>query len=321
MAIVVLAAVSIAGGGWALARPAAALPPVLAAQLAFAAAAGLTLSLKPLPALRAGPLAELADDRTAVFAWLCGRTTAGLAAMAAPVAVSAALMGWRPDPYAPLIVAAASAGIGLGAAFRLHSSAPVRLLANRRRRSRAVRPAASRAGRLRRIELSRRERGLPVGLTAAAAWIGALLVAMVEVDPRLRGVADAASALLVFVAALQTLGFDPATVRLLGFEPNSLAGLARDLFGGRLVAAMAAGVLIALVGASVALVGLALGVGFRALEFLHVVRRHADARLLAQLEIGLALVIAVIAGPAAIVWIMARLAWLYRRARLSMGLA
>ncbi len=317
MAIVVLAAVSIAGGGWALARPAAALPPVLAAQLAFAAAAGLTLSLKPLPALRAGPLAELADDRTAVFAWLCGRTTAGLAAMAAPVAVSAALMGWRPDPYAPLIVAAASAGIGLGAAFRLHSSAPVRLLANRRRRSRAVRPAASRAGRLRRIELSRRERGL----TAAAAWIGALLVAMVEVDPRLRGVADAASALLVFVAALQTLGFDPATVRLLGFEPNSLAGLARDLFGGRLVAAMAAGVLIALVGGSVALVGLALGVGFRALEFLHVVRRHAAARLLAQLEIGLALVIAVISGPAAIVWIMARLAWLCRRARLSMGLA
>ena len=322
LAIIALFAVLVVGGACALAGPAMTLSAVAAAQMAFAAAATLTLSLKALPALRAGPLGELADDDAAAFVWLCGRTMAGLAAVMAPIAVAALLMGWRPGQNVPLIAAAAAIGVGLGAVIGLYRPAmSFRRSGTSAHRSRPARRAVPRWRRLCGIELSRRERGVPIGLAAAAAWLAALLVGMVEAESRLQGAADAAAALLVFLATLQTLRFDAATVRMLGFEPNSLAGLARDLFGARLAAALAACAVIALVSAPVALFGLALGLGFRALEFLHVIRRHAAARLLAQLEIGLALLIALFAGPAALVWIVARTAWLYRRAGQSMGLA
>ena len=312
----------VVGGAWALARQAAAPPPVFAAQLGVSAGVLAGLSLKPLAALRAGPFRELADDPGAVFLWLWARTVAGLVALMAPIAAAALLMGWRPGQDTLLVLVAAGAGAGLGAAVRLYWPAtPIRLSAIRLPRWRPARRPASRAGRLCWIELSRRERGLPMGVSAAGAWLMALLVGMAGTEPRLQGAADAGAALLAFLATAQTLRFDAATVRLLAFEPNSLPELARDLFGVRLAAAVAVCALVALVSAPVALFGLALGAGFRALEFLHVIRRHAAARLLAQLEIGLVILIALLAGPAALVWIAARAAWLYRRAARSMGLA
>jgi len=314
--------VLIVGGAWGLARHAAAPPPALALQLGVSAGALVGLSLKPLTALRAGPLRELGDDPGAVFFWLWIRAVAGLAALTVPVAAAALLMGWRPGQEALLASVAAAIGAGLGAAVRLFwPAAPIRLSSIRLLRWRPARRSGSRARRLCWIELSRRERGLPAGVTAAAAWLGALVIGAAESNPRLQGVADGAAAVLAFVATVQTLRFDPATVHLLAFEPNSLSGLVRDLFGARLAAVVAIGTLVALVSAPVALFGLALGVGFRAFEFLHVVRRHAGARLLAQLEIGLTLLIALATGPAALAWIVARSAWLYRRADQSIGLA
>lgn len=322
MAAIGVLAVLIVGGAWALTHYGAGPSPALAVQLGVAAGGVAGLSLKPLPILRAGPFAELVDDRRAVFVWLWARTVAALAVMMTPIAVAAVLMTWRPGQPALLIAVGVAAGAGLGAGIRLYwPSTSIRLSSIPLPRWRPARHLASRAGRLCWIELSRRERGLPADVWVAAAWLAALMIGMAAVEPRLEAAADAASALLVFLATAQTLRFDAPTVRLLAFEPNSLAVLARDLFGIRLAAAVAAGALVALGSGPIALFGLALGVAFRALEFLHAVRRRTAARLLAQLEIGLVLLIALMAGPVALAWIAGRSVWLYRRADQSMGLA
>lgn len=312
----------VVGGAWALTAEPVTPPPVVVAQLGLAAGIVFGLTPRPLPALRAGPFAEFADDRRAVFLWLWIRTLAGLIALTAAIATVALLFGWRPAPDALLFLPAAVLGSGVGAALRLiWPTSPVRLSSIRLPRFAPLRGSRSRARRLGWIQLSRPVHGLPAGVSALAAWLGALLIGLADVDPRLAAVVDGASALLVFLGTVQVLRFDAATVRLLAFEPNSLLGLARDLFGARLAVAAAAGVLVALVSAPVALVGLAVGAAFRAFEFLHGLRRDTAARLLAQAEIGLVLMMGFVAGPVALAWIVIRSAWLYRRADQSMGLA
>ena len=316
--------VSTLGLAWALINRAPDLTPEMTAALGFIAGVVLGRSPDPLPGLRAGPLRELADDRVAVAVWLCLRALAVLAILLLIVVLAALLMGGRPDVALLAPAAAAGAGIVAGVGLRLYLPKPTfRIPAIIG--SAPSRPSPcfhTRVARLSWIELARFEAGLPVGLWAAAAWAGSLLIGLTGTEPRLVMLADGAAAVLAFLAAVLTLRFDAATARLLSFEPTSFFRLAVDVLGARLLVVLAAGLVIAVAAAPAALAGVALGAGLRTLEFLHGVGRSpAAARLLAQLETALVAAIAVVAGPAALVWLILRTAWLYRRAGRAMGLA
>ncbi len=315
--------VSTLGLAWALVNRAPDLTPEMTAALGFIAGVVLGRSPDPLPGLRAGPLRELGDDRVAVAVWLCLRTLAVLAVLLLIVALAALLMGGRPDLALLAPVAAGGAGIVAGVGLRLYLPRPsFRLPAVRAAPFRPSPRFRTRLARLSWIELTRCEAGLPVGLWAAAAWTGSLLIGLAATEPRLAMVADAAAAVLAFLATVLTLRFDAAVARLLTFEPTSFFRLAVDVLGARLLVVLAAGTVIAVAAAPAALAGVALGAGLRALEFLHGIGRSAAAaRLLAQLETALVAAIAFVAGPAALVWLALRTAWLYRRAGRAMGLA
>lgn len=311
------------GGGWAMAARwselTAHIPPGAAA--AFGAAFGL--ALRPLPRLRAGPLAELADDSLAVWLWLGLRALAALAATLALILVPAIAIGWRPDAAFVGDLTLAAAGLAAGAAAQLVPPLPVM--------RRPVPPLSTdwrapilhdRALRLAWIDLGRSWAGLPLAAWAGLAWIGAAAVGLAETGPRLQPVIDGVSAGLGFLATVLILRFDAAAVHLLTFEPTSFLRLSRDVLGLRLVAIAVAAAALAMISGPVVLAGAGLGAGFRTLEFLHAVRRPgAAARLLAQLETTLVLALAVTAGPIAAVWLLVRSAWLYRRAARAMGLA
>lgn len=315
--------VSTLGLAWALISRGPDLSPETAAALGFIAGVALGRSPDPLPGLRAGPLRELADDRVAVAAWLCLRALAVLAVLLLIVALAALSMGGRPDVALLAPVGAAGAGIVAGVGLRLYLPQPsFRLPAIRSAPSRRSPRFRTRVARLGWIELTRFEAGLPVGLWAGAAWTGSLLIGMAGTEPRLAPVFDGAAALLAFFATVLTLRFDAAVARLLTFEPTSFFRLAVDVLGARLLVVLAAGALIAVAAAPAVLAGVALGAGLRTLEFLHGVGRSAAAaRLLAQVETALVAAIAFVAGPAALVWLVLRTAWLYRRAGRAMGLA
>lgn len=315
--------VSALGLAWALISRGSDLSPETTAALGFLAGVVLGRSPDPLPGLRAGPLRELTDDPVAVAAWLCLRTLVVLAVLLLILALAALPMGGRPGLALLTPVAAAGAGIAAGVGLRLYLPRPsFRLPALRSAPSRPSPRFRTRAARLGWIELTRFEAGLPVGLWAAAAWTGALLTGLAVIGPGLTTVADGAAAVLAFLATVLTLRFDAATARLLTFEPTSFFRLAVDVLGARLLVVLAAGALIAVVSAPAALAGVALGAGLRTLEFLHGVGRSAAAaRLLAQVETALVAAIAFVAGPAALVWLVLRTAWLYRRAGRAMGLA
>ena len=315
--------VSVLGLAWVLTSRSADLPAGATPVLGFIAGAALARAPDPLPGLRAGPLRELADDRVAVPVWLCLRALAGLALLLLIVGLAALPMGARPGVALLAPVAAGGAGIVFGIGLRLYLPRPsVRIPAIRTAPSRPPPRFRSRAARLAWIELTRLEAGLPVGLWAAAAWTGSLLIGMAGEGPRMAMAADGAAAILAFLAAILTLRFDTATARLLAFEPTSFFRLAVDILGARLLVVLAAGASIAVLSAPAALAGVALGASLRALEFLHGVGRSAAAaRLLAQLETALVAAIAFVAGPAALLWVLIRTAWLWRRAGRSMGLA
>jgi hypothetical protein len=299
------------------------LPFSAVAALGFAVGVGFTLAHDPLPALRAGPLRELADDPAAVAVWFGVRTLVLLSVVLLVVAVAALPMQGR--PVAPLVTAvlAAAPGGAIGAVVRLYlPRRPMRTRIRKAVSSHRSRPMSSRAARLGWIELMRAEAGLPVGVWAAACWAASLLIGFADVETRLAVFTDSTAAVLAFLATVLTLRFDAATVRLLTFDSTSFLRLAVDVVGVRLLVVLAAGAVVAVLSAPAALAGVALGAGLRALELLHGVRRSAPAaRLLAQIETALVLIIGLVAGPAAGVWLLVRTAWLYRRADKRMGLA
>lgn len=311
------------GAAWVVATRSPNLSVGAAAAAGLVGGAGLARSLDPLSGLRAGPLGELADDRVAVPVWLCARALTVLALALLTVSLEASRMGWRPDETFLTAVAAAGVGIVLAVAGGLSPLRPPSRKPSPWRPPSGPSPRLrNRAARLGWIDLTRRESGLPAGVWAAGCWVGSLLIGLAGTEPRLAMVADGAAAVLAFLAAVLTLRFDAATARLLTFEPTSFFRLAVDVLGARLVVVLAAGALIALVAAPAVLAGVALGAGLRTLEFLHGVRRSASAaRLLAQVETALVMAIALVAGPAALIWLVARSAWLYRRNTRSMGLA
>ncbi len=314
--------ISAFGLAWALISRAPDLAPQTMTALGFLAGVALGRSPDPLPGLRAGPLRELADDRVAVAVWLCLRALTALVVLLLIVALAALSMGGRPDIALLAPVAAAGAGIVAGVGLRLYLPRPSFRLPARSAPSRPSPRFRTRVARLAWIDLTRFEAGLPVGLWAAAAWTGSLLIGLAGTEPRLAPVVEGVAAVLAFLATVLTLRFDAAVARLLTFEPTSFVRLAFDVLGARLLVVLAAGVLIALVAAPAVLAGVALGAGLRTLEFLHGVGRSAAAaRLLAQVETALVAAIAFVAGPAALVWLVLRTAWLYRRAGRAMGLA
>ena len=311
------------GGGWSLSSRWSDLSPEVVPVAALIVGFGLALALDPLPRLRAGPLAELGEDIRAVWAWLWLRGLAVLAVIIAVILVPALAMHWRPDAAFADALAIAAAGVAVGATIRLAPPLPgLRLPARPISRGRPAPVLRDRAARLAWIDLGRRQAGLPVGLWAMLAWIAAAVVGLAATDPRLRPVVEAAGAAFAFLAAVLTLRFDAAAVRLLTFEPTGFLRLARDALGLRLLAvAVVAGAITPVSGFAV-LAGAGLGAGYRVLEFLHAVRRPGPmARLMAQLETVLIVALAVVAGPAAAVWLLFRSAWLCRRAARSMGLA
>lgn len=318
-----LLAAAAVGGGWALSSRWGDLPPDILPVAAAILGVGLALALDPLPRLRAGPLAELAEDGRAVWIWLGLRGLAVLALVAALVLAPALARHWRPDGAFAGAVALAVAGVAVGATIRLAPPLPaLRLPAPPVSVGRPAPALRDRAARLAWIDLGRRQAGLPVGVWAVLAWIAAAATGLAGTDPRLRPVVEAGAAALAFLAAVLTLRFDAAAVRLLTFEPTGFLRLARDVLGLRLLAIAVAAGLIALASGPALLVGAGLGAGFRVLEFLHAVRRPGRmALLLAQLETVLIVALAVVAGPVAAVWLLFRSAWLYRRAARSMGLA
>lgn len=315
--------ISAFGLAWALISRAPDLAPQTMTALGFLAGVALGRSPDPLPGLRAGPLRELADDRVAVVVWLCLRALTALAVLLLIVALAALSMGGRPGVALLAPVAAAGAGIVAGVGLRLYLPRPsFRLPAIRSAPSRPSPRFRTRVARLAWIDLTRFEAGLPVGLWAVAAWTGSLLIGLAGTEPRLAPVVDGVAAVLAFLATVLTLRFDAAVARLLTFEPTSFFRLAFDVLGARLLVVLAAGALIAVAAAPTVLAGVALGAGLRTLEFLHGVGRSAAAaRLLAQVETALVAAIAFVAGPAALVWLVLRTAWLYRRAGRAMGLA
>ncbi|MDZ4111117.1 MAG: hypothetical protein U1E18_16155, partial [Brevundimonas sp.] len=253
------------GLAWALTNRAPDLSPETTAALGFIAGVALGRSPDPLPGLRAGPLRDLADDRVAL---------AVLAALLLIVGLAALSMGGRPDVAILAPVAAAGAGIVAGVALRLYLPRPsFRIPAIRAAPVLRSPRFRTRVARLSWIELTRFEAGLPVGLWAAAAWTGSLLIGLAGTEPRLAMVADGAAAVLAFLAAVLTLRFDAAVARLLTFEPTSFFRLAVDVLGARLLVVLAAGALIAVAAAPAVLAGVALGAGLRTLEFLHGVGR------------------------------------------------
>jgi len=310
------------GLGWALAARWSEMPPAVAPGLGLALGAGLVLPLRPLSGLRAGPLRELADDRAAVWIWLCLRSLALFATAVLVVAGAAGPMGWRPDSVFVTVLAVAFAGVVVAAAITLFLARPsFRLPAFRAGSSSSSPRFSTRAARLAWIDLTRRQSGLPVGAWSALCWIAALLIAPAFPEPRLAPVVSGAVMGLAFLATAAALRFDAATVRLLTFEPTSFFGLTRDVLGLRLLAMAAIAALLALVATPAALAGAALGAALRSLEFLHAVRRSANAaRLFAQVETGLVVALAFVAGPLAGLWLILRAGWLYRRASRTMGL-
>lgn len=284
--------------------------------------AALALALNPLPRLRAGPLAELADDRLAVWLWLGLRDLAVLATALVLLFAPALAMGWRPDPVFAAALALAAAGAGFGSAIQLAPTPPgLRLPALPTVAGRPAPSLRDRALRLAWSDLARRRAGLSLIAWAGLAWIGAAAIGLAETDPRLQPVADGAAAGLAFLATVLIMRFDAAAVRLLTFDPTSFRRLVRDVLGLRILAVATPAVALAMVSGPVVLAGAALGAGFRTLEFLHAVRRPgASARLLAQLETALVLALGLTVGPAAGVWLLGRSAWLYRRAARAMGL-
>jgi hypothetical protein len=311
------------GAAWALVTRWSDLPAEWAPGLGLGLGALLALSLDPLTGLRAGPLRELADDWMAVLLWLCARALALVAAVLSVVVALALAMEWRADSAFAMALASAVAGVVGASAFRLYAPRPVfRAPAFRASPAHLAPRFGSRAARLGWIDLARRQSALPVGVWAGLCWIAALLVGMAETEPRLIPVIGASAAGLAFLGTALALRFDAATARLLTFEPGSLSRLAMDMVGRRLIVVALVAALVALLSTPAVLAGAALGAGLRALEFLHgVCRSAASARLLAQVETALVLGVAVVAGPAALVWLVVRTAWLYRRAGRSMGLA
>lgn len=323
VALLCLMAGTAVGGGWAIATRGSQLPPDLILGAAAVLGWAFGLALRPLPRLRAGPLAELAEDGLALGLWLGLRGLLGLAAVAALMLPPALAMGWRPDRLCAAVVVLAAAGVVSGSAIQLAPPLPRLRLPTFATRGRRGSPAIrDRAFRLAWIDLCQIRSRLPLGVWAGLAWIGAGALGFIEADPQLRPVTEGAAAALAFLGTVLILRFDLAVVRLLTFEPTSFRRLALDVLGVRVLVVALAAVALAVSSGLGVLAGAAIGAGFRTLELMHAARRTAaSARLLAQIETALVLALACTVGPLAGVWLAVRLAWLYRRAEHAMGLA
>lgn len=312
------------GGAYALTMHGADQSWDAALAAGFVSAVGLVLAFNPLPGLLSGPLRELADDRAATPIWLFIRALGSLGVTLLVVTLAALQMGGRPGAGLVTAMVGASVGAGIAAVIAVRLRLP--WLPPRKRTTKASRSSGAtrlriRVVRLAWIDLSQWKFGLPVGVWAMACWASSLLVGFAVAGQQGAIIADGAAAMLALLATVLTLRFDTATARLLSFEPTSFFRLASDVLGGRLLMVLVVGALFALVTAPAVLAGVILGAGYRTLEFLHSVRRSAAAAsLLAQMEMALVVVLALVAGPAALVWLMLRSAWLYRHAERAMGL-